>query len=128
MPKDSCYTVAFDAAAEEALQEAMSLANCGTVPDLIKSALACFIDLLDVEDRRLAIIFRDGATGSEWSYSPRKPGRALAAMPDGAEGGFASVPPSPVVSAKSSRLQSEGLAPSTGNVHHLPTSVTRPLR
>jgi hypothetical protein len=125
MRKDDQYTIAFDAAAEEALREAMSLTNCKTVPDVIRTALACFIDLLDAEQKNLAIIFRDTAKGSEWGYSPRKPGQAVALPKRGAKGALPSAAASPVRIGISSWSPSEGLRSSVDNVLQLPTHPRR---
>ena len=71
------YTIAFDATAEAAMQDVMRTTNCKTVPDVVRTALSCFIDLLDVEEQRMLIVFRDEASGAEWTYSPLKPSRAV---------------------------------------------------
>jgi hypothetical protein len=76
MPKDNRYTIAFSPAAELALKAAMDSTHCKSVPDIVRAATSVFVDLLDVQSRNLSIVFRDEASGSEWSYSPLNPGRA----------------------------------------------------
>lgn len=76
MPKDNRYTIAFSPAAEQAVKAAMEFTHYKSVPDVVRAAISVFVDLLDVESRDLTILFRDGANGREWSYSPHHPGRA----------------------------------------------------
>jgi hypothetical protein len=125
MRKDTCYTITFDAAAEAALQEAVRLTDGKAVPDIIRTALACFIDLLDAEQRNLAIVFRDAVKGKEWRYSPRKPGQAVALSRTGAKRTLAPAAAAPVRVGASSRARPEDGGPATDNVVALPAQPRR---
>jgi hypothetical protein len=116
MRKDTCYTVTFDAAAEAALQEALRLTGGKAAPDIIRRALACFIDLLDAEQRNLAIVLRDPAKGTEWHYNPREPGQAVALSRTGAKRVLVPAAAAPVRVGPSSGASPDGRRPAMGNV------------
>lgn len=80
MPKFQRFTVGFEPPAMNAINDVIASTNYKTVPDVVRAAISVFVDLLDVEDRNLEIVLRDG-TGAEWKYSPHKPGRATPVQP-----------------------------------------------